>query len=134
MDGIYVENKASDDYTPQMNIDNMAQACSMSNYENLKISTIYQSTLAYQGVINGTIKKITDSSSQLSKIFTTRCGGVAGSDPFCIALNNGITTFNNLPTGDGGLNSMSNTLTNMNRNINSLYTSQFQPAYTGYKC
>ena len=39
-----------------------------------------------------------------------------------------------LVAGDGGLNSMSNTLASMATNINSLYTDTFQRAYTGYKC
>jgi len=112
----------------------MAQICAMSNYENIRISTIYQSTLAYEAMIRSTIKKITDSSSQLSDIFTAKCGGVVGSDPLCRALNNGITTFNDLPTGDGGLNSMFATLTNINGDLYSMYNGQFKPAYSGYIC
>ena len=135
--GVYVQIKHIDDTSPDDAINNMEQICATSNAENLRISTIYQSTLAYQKGVTGVINTISNAVSQLSNISTSYCTGISASDPkynFCTTLNTGIGNFKNLPTGDGGLNSMSNTLASMATNINSLYTDTFQRAYTGYKC
>ena len=136
-DGIFIPARASDDTSPDEGINNMGQVCGGSNTVNLRLDAIYQSTLSYQTGVNGVITKISDTVSQLSNLWTTYCDGITSANPkfnFCETLDTGIGHFKNLPTGDRGLNSMSNTLVRMAGEINTLYSGKFKPAYSGYKC
>jgi hypothetical protein len=135
--GIIIPTRPSDDTSPDEGITSMGQVCGGSNTVNLRLNAVYQSTLSYQKGVNGVITKISDTVSQLSNVSTTYCNGITSANPnfnFCETLNTGIGHFQNLPTGERGLNSMSNTLVTMASEINTLYNGKFKPAYGGYKC